>query len=145
MSDYIHGWEDLGTPVALLGAELNELGNTDSILSGEIDNASGKRYIALEVVVAEQAAARTTARIAVHICPSIDGTNFGDETAPIPELVCQFALDLAVTARRVVRVNLLVPPGKSKLKLTNDTGQAFAATGNTLRYVLYGEKTVASP
>ena len=145
MTTYLHTWDTPGSVVPLLTTELNALDSGSSVLSGEIDNSSGlKKYINLELVLAEQASARTGSAVSVYLCASLDGTTFCDDTTPAPEFLCQFGLDLAVTARRVVRVNRLIPPGEFKLKITNSTGQAFAATGNVVNYSLHGEKSVES-
>jgi hypothetical protein len=67
MTTYLHTWDAPGSVVALLTTELNALANGSSVLSGEIDNSSGlKKYINLELVLAEQASARTGSTTRVH-------------------------------------------------------------------------------
>ena len=144
-------WE---SPSALTGyftTELNTLADSTSDTTGfsaagaEISNGTGlKRYIALELVLAAQGAARTAGGfVAVYINYSADGTNYDDTSnKAFSELLTVFPLDAATTGRRLTRVNIPIPPVDFKLLVLNDTGQAFAASGNTLQYRTYNE-TVA--
>ena len=131
--------------VSYLTTELNALANNDTILGAKIDNVAdgeNEMFIALELYVNTQGSARSSGGyVAVYLLPSIDDTNFnyGDE-ANLTNAGCLLAIfniDAATTARYVTRVNLPIPPLDFKLQVQNATGQAFAATGTTLKYRLY--------
>ena len=48
----------------------------------------------------------------------------------------------ATTARRLTKVNIPIPPLKFKLYAWNKTGQALAASANTLKYRRHNEQDV---
>ena len=138
-----HSWTTESSPVELLTTELNSLANDGSVLAAAV-NGSGNTYLNLELLVAAQGSARSSgATIEFYIAPSIDGTNFCDETDPIPKPLTIIGLDAATTARRLVRKNWVIPPGQWKIKVVNKTGQAFAASGSVLRYTLHKMQTEA--
>ena len=130
-----------------LSTDLNALADNDSFIGAKIDNgANGENamYIALELTLAEQAGARD-GPVNVYLVASLDDTNFsyGDSAFLLDAgtLIESFALDAAVTARIVVRTNIRIPPLDFKLILSNVSGQAFAATGNTLKYRIYSHES----
>lgn len=139
-------WSDYPTITGYLTTELNALADGGNKIGAEIDNTSnGDMYMDLELYVATQGVARDTgAYVALYILPSVGGTNFcygGDALdPPATALVGTFPLDAAVTARYVSLTHILLPAGKFKMLVMNETGQAFAATLNTLKYTLYNEE-----
>lgn len=145
--------EEVVSLTNLLTTELNALADDASVLSAAIDNTdgagNGAHWLALELAVAEQAGARDAdAHVAVYLLKSLDdGTTFdyGDASnaPPTTAWVGNFVLDAAVTARAS---NIIVPAptGKFKVLVTNVTGQAFAATTNTLKYALFTDKLVTA-
>lgn len=136
----------MGSIATLLDQELDALANAAAALSDAINNAATKaKYINLELYLYTQGGARTVGGyVQVNILPTIDGTNYTNETAPIPEMLCIFPLDAATTDRYVVRTNLPIPPCSFKLQLVNRTGQALGADNNTLKYTLHSEQTTDS-
>ena len=133
-------WETPGSLQSYLTTELNALASDGSVLGAAIDNTAGALFINLELYVGEQTSRTAGGYVRIDICPSVDGTNYCDATAPIPTQLTQFPLDAATTARYSTRVNLPIPPCKFKLNVTNVTGQAFAATTNTVKYTLHSEE-----
>lgn len=121
-----------------LSTELNSLANTTaSAASAAIDNTSNLDLeMEVELVLAAQGAARSTgAQVYLYIVRSIDGgTNYADANSSINDPVAVFTLDAATTARRETKADIRIPPGLFKLVAFNATGQAFAASGNTIRY-----------
>ena len=136
---------------AYLSTDLNSLADSTSdttgfsVVGAEIPNETDlKQYINLELVVAAQGVARSAgAFVAVYINYSADGTTYDDTSnKAFAELLAVFPLDAATTARRLTKANLPIPPLDFKLLVMNDTGQALAATGNTLKYRRHNEQGV---
>jgi hypothetical protein len=123
-----------------LGTELNSLAdNAATALSVEEDNsASGQRWpmAMVEILIAAQGTARAAgASVSLFVVPSTDGTNYGDaatEATLNNYLVGVYSLDAATTARYLTG-RIVLPPTKYKVALRNNTGQAFAASGNTVK------------
>jgi hypothetical protein len=139
-------WENPAAIANALTTELNALANgARAISSGHIDNGADgedELYMALELYLAAQGSARDSgAYVDVHLLPTIDGTNYcmGDASVapPAHTLAFRFGLDAATNARYVTAVDIPIPPFDFKPLVTNGTGQAFAPTGNTLKYRLY--------
>jgi hypothetical protein len=138
-------WEAPAAVQTYLTTELNSLADGGNKLGGSIDNetdGTNEFFANLELLVATQGSARDSgATVDVYLLPSVDGTNYcygADATDP-PEsaYVGSFVLDAATTARYVTLHNLPIPPLKFKLLVINNTGQALAATTNTLKYRLH--------
>ena len=135
-------WSDLEATVTYLGAELNALADAGRKLGAAIDNTADKfTYAMVELYLPIQAGARDAgAYVSLYLLKSTDGTNYdfgADALAPPPGTWANnFTFD-ADTAARYVSVEIAVPPSKFKLMVINNTGQAFAATLNTLKYRFY--------
>lgn len=135
-------WSALGSITTYLDDELDALGDGNNKIGAEIDNAADKHtFMLLELYLAAQGAARDSgAFIPVYIIKSVDGSNyeFGGDALdpPAGSLVGIFTLD-ADTAARYVGLEIPIPPCKFKILVMNETGQALAATGNTLKYRTY--------
>ena len=117
-----------------------------SVVGAEIANATAlNRFLALELVVAEQAAARTAGGfLGVYINFAADGTTY-DNTSnkAFAELVAYYPVNAATGALRLTKRDIPIPPIDFKLLVLNDTGQALAASGNTLKYITYNETVAA--
>lgn len=131
-----------------LSTGLNSQADGARVLSAAISNTNGDTLIDLELLVAAQGGARAAdAAVEVYLLASIDGgTNFtyGDASTAPPRTAhfCTFDLDASTSARYSVLTNLPAPPDDFKLLLANETGQALAASGNTLKYVLHSMEVV---
>ena len=125
--------------------DLNSLNDGANKTSNKIDNVAdgeNEMYLNLELYVAAQASVRDSdARVEVYILYSVDDTNFAygdDSTDPAPEtLLHVFNLDADTAARYCTATGLPLQPFDFKLLIINETGQAFAASGNTLKYRLH--------
>jgi hypothetical protein len=120
-----------------LTTELNALANNaNTAASAAIDNTTNlDLFMDLELILAAQGTARSsTATVAVFMTPSLDGTNYTDANEAISELVAVFPLDAATTARRAVVRDIPLSPALFKLFARNQTGQALAASGTSIRY-----------
>jgi len=142
-------WEAPASIQTYLTTELNSLADGANKLGAKIDNVAdgeNEMFLNLELSIAAQASARASdARVEVFILYSLDDTNFDmgdDSTDPRPDaLATVLLLDAATTARYRVAVNLPIAPLDCKILVINETGQAFAASGNTLKYRLHSVET----
>lgn len=126
-----------GTTTSALTTELNSLANNgNTAASAAIDNTSAlDLFMDLELVIATQGSARATgAAIYVFAVYAVDGTNYGDVNETTAVWLATFPMDAATTARRMAATDVPMPPGLFKLFVRNVTGQALAASSNTLKY-----------
>lgn len=121
----------------VLSTELNSLANGSlSAVSTAVDNSSNLSiWMDVELVLATQGGSRSAgATCTLFMSPSLDGTNYTDNTVE-QEIAFVFPLDAATTARRHIRRGFELPPLSTiKFSLLNSTGQALAASGNTIKY-----------
>jgi hypothetical protein len=136
------------TPEAIataLGTELNSLGNaTLSGLSGAIDNLTDLyRFVELQLDVTFGVAPSAGGYVHVLLFSSLDDTNYGtghqDYT---PAMLFAFPVRAVTTQQVIVSPPLIVPPLKFKLAAYNAAGQAFPASGSTIKYRRHNEQAV---
>jgi len=139
-------WDaELGSPTSYLSTALDSLAN-DGIKFGAEFTTSQKKRIAIELSIAAQGSARSSgAHVQVYIVPSIDGgTTYAygsDSLAPsMNHLKGAFQLDAATSARVDIVEGVELGAGRYKIAVVNKTGQAFASSGNTVRYGLYTDE-----
>jgi hypothetical protein len=135
-----------GAYVAIASAlttQLNALANNaNSAASAAIDNSSTLHlFVDLELFVNTTTARAAGAQVLVYMTPALDGTNYDDVNETTADLVAVFTLDAVVTARRMTRRDIPVPPGLFKFFVRNAIGVAFGATGTTLRYRFHSVDT----
>lgn len=144
-------WVAPETLTSYFTTELNTLADSTSDTTGfsavgaEIANETDLyQYINLQLVLATQGAARSAGGfVAVYINYAADGTTYDDTSNKVfTELLAVFPLDAATTARTLTKTNIPIPPIDFKLLVLNDTGQALAATLNTLKYRRHNEQGV---
>jgi len=150
-------FEALAALTSYLTTTLNALADGTSDLGAEIDNsgANPDMFMDLELVLASlDLSAESNPSVDIYFVYALDGTNYTDGAdanatdalhPPAQNLACSFALRLAAgaEAKRAVILGVMVPRCKFKMYLVNETGQAFGATLNTLKYDLYKETIVA--
>lgn len=133
----------LGSVATLMSTELNSLAtNTAAVASSAFNNVQGGgggdgyTLCDLELVVTFGTNPAASTGISVWFLGQPDGTNYEDGSssvtpARLPDAV--FPVRAVTTAQRIVR-RIAIPPGTWKALALNDgTGQALAATGNTLK------------
>lgn len=112
-------------------------------LSDAIDNSTNKYPLAdFELVLGSAAFTGTDSNVSLYLVPSVDGTNYGDWTGNVttdkqennPYFVGTFTTSGDTAAQRLILRNVLLPNGLFKLGVRNQSGVAFAASGNTLKY-----------
>lgn len=146
-------WAAPETLATALTTQMDSLANSTSdttgfgTLSSEIDNSAGLfQYIELEFHIATQGGARAAgAFVVAMISVAVDsaGPTYPDDSnAAFAEQLSFFSLDAATTARTITKNGIPIPPNKFKLYVWNKTGQAFASSGNTLKYRRYNEQGV---
>lgn len=127
-----------------LSTDLNSLANnTNSAASAAIDNTTNlDLFHDLTLNLAAQGSARTAGgTVGVYLTMALDGSTYDAVDHTCAELVAVFQLDATTTARQLTRRDVPVPPGLFKYFIRNQTGQAFAASTNTLRYRAHSVET----
>lgn len=133
------------TGSSIVTTELNSLANDVAVLiSTALSNdASDERNLLADfmIVIATQGAARDGGAITLLIVPEVNST-YGDVATVKTALIhaarqddgtlCSFVLDSAVTARTITVSNVKLPNANFKVGLLNESGQALAATGNSI-------------
>lgn len=127
-----------GTTQNALTTELNSLANNALAISAAVITVTSGGYLSVEVegVFTFGVAPTANTGLSVWFLREIDGTNYEDGSASItparaPDLVIPVR---AVTTAQRVSIPLSLPPGNFFALLKNDgTGQALAASGNTLK------------
>lgn len=131
----------------IASTELNSLANGSAALGAEYDNATGLYLwglFELNVTFGTNPTAGNT--VDLYIIPAPDGTNYDDYTtgaagiAPSTCYVGGFPLRAVTSAQKIPlgtvrRIDL--PPTKFKVLLVNGSGQAFPASGSTVKMVPY--------
>lgn len=139
-------WSALGTLITYLSTELNSLASAANKVGAAIDNATNKNKLAIvELVVTFGTAPAAGKSVDLYAVFSADGTNYsdGDDTVdpPVTSYLGSFPVRAVTTAQRIVVANIpLLAPASFKFLLLNEAGQAFAASGNTLKYATYNSE-----
>ena len=130
-----------GTIATVLSTELDALANNAIATVAVVDNSSNL-YTMAEFQLSVDFVSAPTANTAVSLwfLRNLDGTNYETTTAtasavpPIPRAPdCVLPLD-AVTTAQIITVRVPIPPGTFQVLLKNDgSGQAFPASGSTLK------------
>lgn len=131
----------LGTQTTLVSTGANSLANDALVAGSTFDNTVGQAgdgYTFCDLELVAQFGTNPTAGtgISIWFLQSQDGTNYEDGSssitpARIPD--CVIPVRAVTTAQRIIK-RCLLPQGKLTPLLKNDgTGQAFAASGNTLK------------
>lgn len=129
-----------------MSTDLNALADATNVLSSALSNDAAtterRPYANIEIFTGTQTARSTDAVISLYIIPEVDDTNYGDATNYENYYIGSVSLDAAVTARYSIITMVTLPPSDFKIVLRNDTGQAFAATGNTVKAKRFGFEDV---
>ena len=139
-------WATPDTAEDVLTTELNSLSDAaNKITTTAISNdqtAELDMYADFVLSLAAQGSARDSgAHVDLYILPQSDGTNYpygGDSLDPSSNhWVGSFMFDAATNARVEVIRGVALPPMDFHVLVINQTGQAFASSGNTLQLRRY--------
>lgn len=121
--------------VTILSTGLNSLANSgNSAASAAVDNTT-LRYTRADVqlYIAAQGSVRSSgAIVTLFMLTRTDGTNYDTLSETTSEPVAVFTLDASTAARYVTVRGLTLPPENMQFFARNGTGQAMAASGNTV-------------
>lgn len=138
----------------MASTELNSLANNGAALGAEYDNATNLYLFGLfELNVTFGSAPTEGSTVDMYIIPAPDGTNYDDAVtgasgvAPGTSYAGGFPLRAVTTAQKVplglgIRGRVELPPTKFKVFIVNRSGQAFPASGSTIKMVPYRYQSV---
>lgn len=126
---------------SVMTTELNSLANNARAISaaeGSDATTAADLFGDFELVVTFGVAPTLDTTVDLYLVRSADGTNYEDGDASVrpaaEAFVGSFQLRAVTTAQRMIIRDVPMPPGLWKaVILNNGTGQAFAASGNTLK------------
>lgn len=129
-----------GSITSLITTGMNALANNASAISSAYTmSPAGYLMAELELVVTYGTNPTASTGCSIWFLRAIDGTNYEDGGAGTPGVLPARAPDVVIpvavstSAQRITK-RCLVPPGTFTVLLKNDgTGQAMAASGNTLK------------
>lgn len=138
---------------SLMTTELNSLASAAAALGVEYDNSTNLYLwglFELNVTFGTNPTANST--VDLYLIPAPDGTNYDDAvtgaagSAPATSYVGGFPLRAVTTAQKVpvgAGLQLIsLPPAKFKAFVVNRSGQAFPASGSTVKMVPYRYQSV---
>lgn len=128
------------TEETALSTEMNALADGSnaigSAISNDVATTERRLFANFRFTLATQGAARdASGRVDMYIIPEVGGTYAMGDASLDPEsgYVGTFVFDAAVTAREQILLAVRLPNSDFKVLVQNNTGQALAATGNTLK------------
>ena len=144
-----------GTLTTLASTELNSLANAAGALGVAYDNTTNLLPFGMfELTVTFGSAPTAGKTVDLYIVPTINGTNYSTNVtgasgyAQSTSYVGSFPLQAVTTLQRLnvggigFRGTLFLPPTKFKAFILNSSGQAFPASGSTLKLLPYQRQSV---
>jgi hypothetical protein len=142
--------------VALMTTELNSLAASQAALQNSGTNpfydnsAVGNQFFwaDFEMVVTFGVAPTNGQTLDLYLIPAPDGTNFSDGTSGASPVTValhyagSFPMRAVATAQRVTLRGVPLSPVLFKAQLYNGTGQAMAASGNTVKMLPYRQQGI---
>lgn len=147
----------LGSVATLMSTELNSLATSSGLTAGAISGSAynnvqgggaGDGYVLgdLELVLAAPAGALTAGTAAyIWFLRDPDGTNYEDGGAsiiPARQADVNVPVRPVSTAQRITIKGVVAPAGTFFTLLSQNTGQAWGASGNTVKWLPYTRQGV---
>jgi len=138
-------WTTPSTIETWISSEVNSLANNAG-QSGSVITSDGLLYADLELYVTFGVSPTANSLVEVYFVRRIDGTNWEDFTpgssavGPANGYVGGFPVAATTNAQRIMLPRVELPPLDFQVMVINKTGQAFAASGNTLKARRYSEQ-----
>jgi hypothetical protein len=135
----------VGTLSSILTSELNSLANDAGVISAVLPNTLLDTYADFELVCTHGVAPVADRTWDLYAVRQLDGTNYEDATAARPPangFLGSFVLDAVTSVQRKVLPGIMLPPFAFKLLIVNKSGQAAAASANTLKMETYNMQVV---
>ena len=138
------GYTDRST---VLTTELNSLANAGRSAAGtEINNATNlDRWGKFELAVTFGTAPSAGGYIEIYAVTAPDGTNYEDGSNTVDpgthKLIDRIPVRAVTTAQRLTGRQFPLEPAKTKFLLLNGSGQAFPASGSTLKLYTTNESS----
>lgn len=135
-----------GTAVTVLSTELNSLANANlsAVSATPFDNSVNLNlYADFELLVTFGTAPTVGTTVDLYMATSLDLTNYevmpatGTTAAQSWKRVGSFALETAGTAQRIHIWRVPLTAGKAEFQVFNNSGQAFPASGSTVKAYPY--------
>lgn len=124
-----------GSPFTFHAADLNGLANTvPSPVSPTFDNSTARdTHMTFTLNLPAQAGPRTDALVVrLWVLPAVDGTVF-DDPGTDDHPAATFRLDASSAGRQLTVCDVPIPGSKFRTWARGDMGQAFPATGTTIK------------
>lgn len=143
---YQSRWATSTARGTLLSTELNSLANGSRSAAGtELDNATNRDELAIaELQVTFGSAPSSGGFVSLYAITAPDGTNYEDGSASVDpgahRWLCNIPVRNVTTAQRLRSLPFQIDPFKTKFILLNSSGQAFPASGSTLKIYTLGEE-----
>lgn len=128
-----------GTIRSVLTTDLNSLGNnTNSAASAEYNNSTDlDLMVDLVLNLGTQATRTGGGTVGIYLLSAIDGSTYDTLNEITAEVWTVFQLPPTTAAIQATKRDLALPPGRSKLFVRNQTGVAFNASGNFVKWVTH--------
>ena len=141
-----------GSTTTILDTGLNSLANNSLAASAAQDNSSDlDLYADLEIVVSGFGASinQGVVYLEVYLCTSVDGANYpdGHDASVTPAAIALVGVTVKATANgsgalRNTINGIPLPPRQFKVVVKNISGQALAASANTVKIRKYKLQSV---
>lgn len=124
---------------SIMTTPLNSLANaTASSLSSAITNGTGLDMLMDVSLMLGSITPGSGPYVEIHMASQMgDGATYADVFAGGPTMVGVLGVRSGASAKNMAQLGIQIPLGSFELAVVNQSGVAFAASGNTLYYRLY--------